>query len=335
MSDRYDVIIIGAGPAGIACAQALAGSNLSVLLVEKNETVGPKICAGGLTRVAIDFGIPEEQARTFRTQTVHLDKQPPLRIVLTHPLKTVSRTALARHHLQEIEKAANIKIATGTKVTDLTDSSIATDRGDFSFRVLVAADGSQSVVRRHVGLPSKFGIGLYYEVPQRSHEVQFQFSPGIIRSGYLWVFPHRDCTNVGIGFNPDTLTAGLAKVILQQYMKEKGFTANGARLRGGTINHLYRGHRFGNIFLAGDAAGLASKASGEGIPFALVSGREIGRAILDPGYPMPEFRRMLLLKRRQEGYWRFFESMPRLQKMLLTSYFIMMKRPWMQAYMGY
>src|SRR5512139_978514 len=180
MSNRYDVIIIGAGPAGIACARALAGSSLSVLLVEKNVTIGPKICAGGLTRVAVDFGIPEDQARTFRTQTVHLDKQPPLRIVLTHPLKTVSRTALARHHLQGIEKAANIKIAAGTKVTGLTDSSIATDRGDFSFRVLVAADGSQSIVRRHVGLPSKFGIGLYYEVPQRSDKVQFQFSPGII-----------------------------------------------------------------------------------------------------------------------------------------------------------
>jgi flavin-dependent dehydrogenase len=335
MNNRFDVIIIGAGPAGIACARALAGSSLSVLLVEKNTAIGPKVCAGGLTRVAIDFGIPEGQARTFHSQTVHLDSQPPLKIILTHPLKTVNRTALARHHLQGIERAANIEVATGTKVTGLTDSSIATDRGDFSFRVLVAADGSLSVVRRHVGLPSKFGIGLYYEVPQRSDEVLFQFRLGIIRSGYLWVFPHRDCTNVGIGFNPDTLTAGLAKVILQQYMKEKGFTANGVRLKGGTINHLYRGHRFGNIFLAGDAAGLASKASGEGIPFALVSGREIGRVILDPGYRMTEFRRMLVLKRRQEGYWRFFESMPRMQKMLLSSYFTLMKQPWMQAYMGY
>ena len=335
MKNRFDVIIIGAGPAGIACAQALAGSSLSVLLVEKNDTIGPKICAGGLTRMAFDFGLPEDQARTFYTHAVHIDERPPYRIVLTHPLKTVSRTALARHHLQQIEKAPNIEIAMGTKVTGLTDGSIATDRGDFSFQVLVAADGSQSMVRGHIGLPSKFGIGLYYEAPRLTDEVLFHFRPGVIRSGYLWVFPHRDCTNVGIGFNPDTLTPGLAKVILQQYMKDRGFTGNGARLKGGTISHLYRGHRFGNIFLAGDAAGLASKASGEGIPFALVSGREIGRAILDPGYPMPDFRRMLALKRRQEGYWRFFESMPRLQKMLLRSYFSLMKRPWMQAYMGY
>jgi 2-polyprenyl-6-methoxyphenol hydroxylase-like FAD-dependent oxidoreductase len=84
MNNRFDVIIIGAGPAGIACAEALAGSSLSVLLVEKNETVGPKICAGGLTRMAFDFGIPEDQARTFHIHTVHIDGRPPCRIVLTN-----------------------------------------------------------------------------------------------------------------------------------------------------------------------------------------------------------------------------------------------------------
>ena len=52
---------------------------------------------------------------------------------------------------------------------------------------------------------------------------------------------------------------------------------------------------------AGDAAGLASRASGQGVPFALVSGRGIGRKILDPACDMAEFRRMLAVKRRQEG----------------------------------
>lgn len=335
MSNRYDVIIIGAGPAGIACAQALAGSSLSVLMLEKSETIGPKICAGGLTRMAAQFGVPGDRARSFSEQVVCLDDLPPFRIVLSHPMITVNRTDLARHHLTGLAGTANVEIVAGTKATRLSDGAVWTDRGVFSFRFLVGADGSQSIVRKHLGLPSRFGIGLYYEVPRLSDEVRFHFRPGIVRSGYLWAFPHRDCTNVGIGFNPDRLTAGLAKVILQQHVKELGFASDGARLRGGTISHLYRGCRFGNVFLAGDAAGLASKASGEGIPFALVSGREIGRAILDAGYRMPEFRRMLTLKRRQEGYWSFFESVPRLHRTLLTAYFTMMKRQWVQAYMGY
>lgn len=335
MSNRFDVIIIGAGPAGIACAQALAGSSLRVLMLEKNESIGPKICAGGLTRMAARFGVPADRVRSFPEQVVCLDGRPPFRIVLNHPMITVNRIDLARHHLAGIDRASNVEIAVETRVTRLSDSAVWTDRGVFSFRFLVAADGSQSIARKHLGLPSRFGIGLYYEIPTRSDEVLFQFKPGIVRSGYLWTFPHRDCTNIGIGFNPDRLTAGLAKVILQQFLQEKGFSRDGVPLRGGMISHLYRGHQFGNLFLAGDAAGLASKASGEGIPFALVSGREIGRVILDPRYPMPEFRRMLALKRRQEGYWSFFESVPRLHRTLLTAYFTMMKRPWMQEYMGY
>ena len=335
MRNRYDVIIIGAGPAGIACAQALAGSSLSVLLIEKSGTIGPKACAGGLTRMAARFGVPGDRARSFREQIVCLDGRSPFRIVLRHPMITVNRVDLARHHLAGIEGASNVEISVGTRVTRLSDSTVWTDRGVFPFRFLVGADGSQSIVRKHLGLPSRFGVGLYYEVPRRSDEVRFHFKPGTVRSGYLWAFPHRDCTNVGIGFNPDRLTAGLAKGILRQFVKELGFATDGARLRGGTISHLYRGCRFGNLCLAGDAAGLASMASGEGIPFALVSGREIGRAILDPGYPMPEFRRMLALKRRQEGYWSFFESVPRLHRTLLAAYFTMMKRGWMQAYMGY
>jgi flavin-dependent dehydrogenase len=335
VSKRFDVIIIGAGPAGLACAQALAGSSLSVLLVEKNEAIGPKICAGALTRAAVDFGIPEDQARTFRSQMVHIDERTPLQIVLTRPLKMVDRTALARHHMRNIGQASNIEWITGTRVTGVAGGSIATDRREFNFRHLVAADGSQSRIRKNLGLPSKFGIGLYYEVPQISDEVHFHFKTDIIRSGYFWIFPHLKHTNIGVCFNPDILTAGLAKIALQQYIRERGFDRGGARLKGGLINHLYCGFRFGNTFLAGDAAGLASRPSGEGIPFALVSGREIGRKILDNTYDMKEFRGLLSLKRRQEKYSRVFESLPRLQKIFLASYFRMMRFPRMQEYMGY
>ncbi|HET6488718.1 MAG TPA: FAD-dependent oxidoreductase [Syntrophales bacterium] len=335
MSNRFDVIIIGAGPAGIACAQALAGSSLRVLLIEKSETFGAKICAGGLSRVSVDFGVPEDEARTFHSQMVHIDKRPPVQIILTHPLKMVDRSALSRHHLRDVEKASNIEWVSGARVTGVAEGSITTDGGEFEFRQLVAADGSLSMVRKHLGLPSKFGIGLYYEVPQISSEVHFHFKTGIIRSGYFWVFPHIKHTNIGVCYNPDTFTAGLAKIALQQFIRERGFQQGEARLKGGVINHLYCGFRFGNIFLAGDAAGLASRPSGEGIPFALVSGREIGRKILDNAYEMKEFRGLLSLKRRQETYSRLFESLPRLQKLFLASYFRMMRFPWVQAYMGY
>ena len=46
----YDVIIVGAGPAGLRCAEILGQSKLSVLLLEKNAKMGQKVCAGGITR---------------------------------------------------------------------------------------------------------------------------------------------------------------------------------------------------------------------------------------------------------------------------------------------
>ncbi len=58
MKNKYDVIIIGAGPAGLSCAKTLQESGKSILLVEKNDKIGPKICAGGLT-TKIELQNPE------------------------------------------------------------------------------------------------------------------------------------------------------------------------------------------------------------------------------------------------------------------------------------
>jgi len=335
MIASVDVLIVGAGPAGISCARALGGSPLRVLLLERNEAIGPKRCAGGLTRQAARFGVPEARVRRFPLQTVRLDSRPPFRIHLKYPLLTVRRDDLAQAHLSALKGAAAVEIRTGTRLLALRGDTAETSRGTFRFRTLVAADGSRSVVRRHLGLPVRQGIGCYYEVAAVTQEMLFCFRPQQVRSGYLWAFPHVDHTNVGIGFNPAFLPVPAAKSLLRRFMAEQGFEPGGARLRGGTIPYGYCGHRFGSIYLAGDAAGLASRATGEGIAQALVSGREIGKKILDPGYGMPELRRLLVTKRRQEIYWRVFERIPPLQAFLLASYFRLMKRPWMQSFMGY
>ena len=74
------------------------------------------------------------------------------------------------------------------------------------------------------------------------------------------------------------------------------------QLRAGLVNFDYRGVRFDRTFLVGDAAGLASGLTGEGIHPALISGRAVARMILDPA---ASTRALDLLVRHQRRHRRF------------------------------
>ena len=63
MMQEFDVIIVGGGPAGLHCARELSGSSLRILLLEKQEGFGDKLCAGGLTTKALDvLPLPDQGA---------------------------------------------------------------------------------------------------------------------------------------------------------------------------------------------------------------------------------------------------------------------------------
>ena len=89
---------------------------------------------------------------------------------------------------------------------------------------------------------------------------------------------------------------------------------------------------FDNIFLVGDAAGFGSKTTGEGISFALSSGRDIGKKILDPNYKMSEIKGILLSQKRQEKILKLFEYSPGLQKYLLKIYINLLKISWYKSF---
>jgi heterodisulfide reductase subunit A-like polyferredoxin len=71
-NEKVDVLIVGAGPAGLSCAKALGDSNLNVLVLEKNKIVGPKVCAGGITGLAPGKELPAGPAPTISTSTFSL-----------------------------------------------------------------------------------------------------------------------------------------------------------------------------------------------------------------------------------------------------------------------
>ena len=96
MAENYDIIIIGAGPGGLACAQELGKSKLSVLLLEKNDVIGPKICAGGLKNLDNNFKLPADKIRTFPEED-YTSKYKSYTLKLDKPLRTISRHDLGQH----------------------------------------------------------------------------------------------------------------------------------------------------------------------------------------------------------------------------------------------
>jgi geranylgeranyl reductase len=69
------------------------------------------------------------------------------------------------------------------------------------------------------------------------------------------------------------------------WVEGKGYDTRSTPLESHPIACDFRGVKFGNIFLAGDAAGLASGFTGEGIYQSLASGQEVAKLIMDPRYP--------------------------------------------------
>lgn len=332
-SDFYDVVIIGAGPAGLSCAKTLAGSHLSVLVIDRKEQPGVKACGGGITHLAAGFALPDDKIRIFGKQTVFLNW---LRFTfrLLHPLKTISRQHLADFQMNELQNAGNITILFPVKVLKILENRLKTDHGSFGFKWLVGADGATSQVRKYLGLPFKFRAGYVAEVDLDHPKFCWYVNPRKMGSAYIWVFPHKYHTNIGIYYNPAAISPAFAKAMLTRFLTKKGCDVKNAEIKGGVVNCHFSGCEFGNVFLAGDAAGLAILSSGEGISAALVSGREVGLKILNSDYQMPQLEQLVRIKRRQEKLHRIYEKYPLLQYVFYVIFLLANKSRRFQVWFG-
>jgi flavin-dependent dehydrogenase len=81
---------------------------------------------------------------------------------------------------------------------------------------------------------------------------------------------------------------------------------HGELFEGATLEVDFRGLHFaGDVHLAGDAAGVPSALTAEGIYSALLTGEEVARGIIDPAHPSPRVARWLRIKRRHDRFAAF------------------------------
>jgi geranylgeranyl reductase len=302
----YDVIIIGAGPGGLASAKILAGHGLDVLILERKTTIGPKVCGGGITWAGLIKNVPEKLIeRSFPSQHIQSNFQQTV-ITASQPIiATVRRQTLGKWMMEEVVKAgATIKKSCHVKT--VTPSSVATNQGDFGYRYLIGADGSSSLVRKYLKLATEnIGIGIHFEVPGSFDIMEWHLNDSLFNNGYGWIFPFRDMASVGIyGARPKNNPREMLKK-LKEWSARQGISVVGLKPKAGLIIYDYRGWRFGNTFLVGDAAGLASGLTGEGMYPALVSGETAAQAIINPDYNCRELNRLISKQQKHQRILNF------------------------------
>jgi len=307
MKDKYDVVVVGAGPAGLSCAEVLAKGGKSVLVLEKNNEVGLKICAGGLTAKVEEENLVSLQDvdRIFYSIKLHFSKTC-RKFTVSNPLvATINRGKLGKIMLEKaIRSGAEIEM--GMEVKEISENSIIAKGQEIKYSYLIGADGSNSRVRKFLGIKTeKMLATLQYVIPQKIQkfeEMEYFFDSKILK-GYFWIFPHKNCTIVGCGYYPKNIREKSfdLKSVFEKWLQNHQIKTDGLKLESFPINFDYQGYQFGNKFLIGDAGGFVSGLMGEGIYFAMVSGREVAKKIINPQYNCPEISKILKIKRNHEN----------------------------------
>ncbi len=283
--EKYEVIIIGAGPAGLNAAKILGEAGKSVLILEKNAEIGPKICAGGLTRKSIQYLNLPESIIDYKYNEIFFNS-PRVRTRINFGetfFYTIDRKNLGAWQLQKL--GHNVTVRTSSHVGKIEkDYLIINDQEKIGFEFLIGADGSNSVVRRFLKIKTRLaGVAVQYKLPLGDFpDFEIFLNSKFFSSWYSWIFPHRDHISIGYGYPQKVFSPLIAQKKFEAWAKERNISLENVPREVFLINCDYRGWKFGNIFLAGDAAGLADGFTGEGIYQALVSGEDIAKTILDP-----------------------------------------------------
>jgi geranylgeranyl reductase family protein len=284
----WDVVVVGAGPAGSTAARVAAEGGASVLLIDRARFPRYKTCGGGLIGLSVD-SLPASVLHTVERRIDSVRFSLRGRATRTRSATPAFLALVQRAAFDDALAAAAVDAGAtfvdGVVVTSIEEGEVvvlSTSQGEIRGRVVIGADGTSGRCGRYVGVTTggvDLGLELEIERPagDRSDAILFDWGPHA--GSYGWLFPKADVLTVGViqaKGNPDQ-----TRRYLDSWVRELRLDGQPVQRSSGHLTQWRTQEsplRRGSVIVAGDAAALLEPWTREGISFALRSGNWAGEA---------------------------------------------------------
>ena len=295
--NKYDVLVVGAGPSGSMLSYYLGTAGANVLLTDKQILPRYKACGGGITHRAstlIPFDIDSIVEDYSYGAFISWKGEPLYSGISSYPIIAMVMREKFDYFLACKAMSSGVEVMDNTSVISIdhrkTSSVVTTSRGIYNAGIVVGADGANSRVAKALGLhiESKYKMAFVAEVyPQNIDQLdiykkEVHFDLNFIPGGYGWIFPKKDHLSVGL-FAPINM-ARYMQIYLDKFLRAKKIK-NLYKVKK-TEAHLIPTHPNENNVLGnsngcvvGDATCFVDPVTGEGIFYALREA-QIGSSII-------------------------------------------------------
>jgi geranylgeranyl reductase family protein len=288
LMDAFDVIVVGAGPAGSTAAYRLARQGARVALLDRATFPRDKPCGGGITVRGLEH-LPVDVTPVVEDRITSLELRfgddRSLDKRCSSPVVLMTQRRRLDEYLAHQAAAAGADMRDGVRVRTVDQDdhgvTVRTDQGALRAQMVIGADGCNGVSAKALGLGAGIAYGIAYEgnVPWESvgdgawrSRLLLEFST--VPGGYAWLFPKADHVNVGVGGwanEASQMRGHLARLCDRLGIDQTAVAAaRGYRLplrdpRAPVAN--------ARAVIVGDAAGLVDPMSGDGMFEAFLSSR--------------------------------------------------------------
>ncbi len=309
---KYDVVIVGAGPSGSTAAKNLAENGKKVLIIDKQKFPRDKPCGGAIpTRVMKQFPYVEEfiDSISYGSYTHSSSLKYTLKFVREKPLLATVIRKDFDDGLVKLAVNAGAMFLNSKTVKDVTTQKdkavlLLDDEEKIEAKIVLGCDGMRSIVAEKTNLCKKMDdicICVVQEQPMSTQQLQKYFTDKKIVhlfiktqgiAGYGWVFPKKKHINIGMGQFESAVDSSKARPNLKksykkyvELLKEKKMLPKDfpiENVKGGTLPVFPLKKTYSDrVLICGDAAGFINSITGEGIYYAMASGKMAANVALE------------------------------------------------------